>query len=174
VPKLTADDWQGQVTDTLGGMLRDQGDPPDALTATVLASLKERVKSLWAMAGSVPGAAASPYLRTLHATRLGVRQLLGLYYRYVDVRLGRQGVNQSQSEVYKNLLGMLDRLDKEIAEAKKAAALAGGASAGVLTRTAPFMPGVDAVPDGTNGAGLGDPGSPVFGGWPGAGRRGAW
>jgi hypothetical protein len=172
---LTADKWQRRVLAECGRPLLDPATPPDQFTRELLDALQEWLPDLWAMAGAEAGSGYAP-LRCLYATRLGLKQLLGVFYRYVDVRLGRQGVSQSQSQIYKNLLGALDRVEKEIAEAKKDAALsgvagAGTASAGVLTRTASYVPGVDPVPDGSNGAGLADPSSPLWGGWPGAGRR---
>jgi hypothetical protein len=171
VPKLTADDWQQRVLAECGRpVLEAQGE--DAFTKALLDGLQNRLRVLWDMEAGRPTA----YLRYLVTKLAGVDHLLGQFYRYTDVRLGRFGPSSSQSQIFKNLQALRKETSAQVLAAEKQAALsgvggAGGPSAGVLTRTAPYMPSTDGVPDGTDGAGNVDPGSPVYGGWPLPGGR---
>jgi hypothetical protein len=169
---LTAAKWQHRVLAECGRPVLD-AQAPDAFTQALLDALQDWLPDLWAMEAARPTA----YLRYLYTKLAAVDQLLGQFYRYTDVRLGRFGPSSSQSQIFKNLLALRKETLAQVAAAEKqaaasgaAAAGAGGPSAGVLTRTASYMPGVDRAPDGTNGAGLTDPSSPLWGGWPGACR----
>jgi hypothetical protein len=164
---LTSAKWQARVLAECGRPLLDPATPEDRFTRELLDALQENLPDLWAMEAARPTA----YLRYLYTKLAALDQLLGAFYRYVDVRLGRMGPSSSQAQVFahlellrKDAYGQIQAAEKQLAVS--GANGAGGPSAGVLTRKAPYDPALDCPPDGTDGAGHLDPGSPLFGGHP--------